>query len=262
MHRLLLAALAAALALLAGAADARSLAEVSQAGVIRVGVNPNFPPMSSYGRTNQFEGFDVDVASEIARALGVKVQLVPTATAQRIPFLTAGRVDLALGALTITPERAQVVDFTLPLHTETMSVLLTDRVRATSWRELDRPEVTLVNMRGNTSVALLKEKLPRAKLLLVDGNADTVRALAQGRADAMVENIDFFWRYTKAYPNVAWRRLPEPILTKTCGIGVEKGNATLRAAVDDVLRRLHGDGTVGRLWEKWYGMPMTVPVKL
>ena len=261
MLRLLWALLALPLFLSAPAQTA-TLQEIQQAGVIRIGVNPNFPPMSSFGATNQLEGFDVDVANAIGRALGVRVQLVPTATAQRIPFLTAGRVDLALGALTITPERAQVIDFTVPLHTETMSVLLTDRVRAASWRELDRGDITLVNMRGNTSVALLKEKLPRAKVLLVDGNADTVRALAQGRADAMVENIDFFWRYTKAHPNVRWRRLPEPILTKTCGIGVGKGNAALLAAVNDALRKLHTDGTVGRLWEKWYGMTMTVPVKL
>ncbi len=117
-------------------------------------------------------------------------------------------------------------------------------------------------MRGNTSVALLKEKVPRAKLLLVDGNADTVRAMAQGRADAMIENIDFFWRYTKAFPNVKWRRLPESILTKECGIGVAKGNETLRAALDAELRKLHAAGTIGTLWEKWYGVPMTVPVKL
>lgn len=262
MRRLLLSCLALTLALLPDLSSARPLGDIRASGVLRVGVNPNFPPMSAYGTTNQLEGFDVDVATAIARALGVKVQLVPTATAQRIPFLTAGRIDISLGALTITPERAQVIDFTVPLHTETMSVLLTDKIGAKSWRELNRSDVTLVNMRGNTSVALLKEKLPNAKVLLVDGNADTVRALAQGRADAMVENIDFFWRYTKAHPNVRWRRLPEPILTKTCGIGVRKGNGTLLVAVDDALRKLHTDGTIDRLWQKWYGVPMTVPVKL
>jgi polar amino acid transport system substrate-binding protein len=259
---MLIAVLAVCLGFASASVDARTLAEVRQAGTLRVGVNPNFPPMSSYGKSNKLEGFDVDMANEIGRALGVKVELVPTPTAQRIPFLTAGRIDISLGALTITPERQQVVDFTVPLHTETMSVLTTSKVQANSWRDLNRPEVTLVNMRGNTSVALLKEKLPRAKVLLVDGNPDTVRALAQGRADAMVENIDFFWRFTKSHPNVQWRRIPEPILTKSCGIGVRKGNPTLRTAVDDVLRKLHADGTVGRTWEKWYGMPMTVPVKL
>lgn len=264
MLRVLIAilALAAVLAGCSAEVETRALDQIRQSGTLRVGVNPNFPPMSSYGQGNELEGFDVDVAREIGRALGVQVELVPTPTAQRIPFLTAGRIDLSLGALTITPERQQVVDFTVPLHTETMSVLTTDAVQAESWRDLDRPEVTLVNMRGNTSVALLQQKLPRAKVLLVDGNPDTVRALAQGRADALVENIDFFWRFTANHPGVNWRRLPEPIITKSCGIGVRKGNETVRAAVDGVLRKLHADGTVGRLWEKWYGIPMTVPVQL
>ncbi len=56
-----------------------------------------------------------------------------------------------------------------------MGVLTTDKVDAQNWKELDRPDITLVNMRGNRSVTLLEEELPEAKKLLVDGNADTVR---------------------------------------------------------------------------------------
>lgn len=240
----------------------RTLETVRQDGTLRVGVNPNFPPMSSYGASNQLEGFDVDVANRIGEALGVKVQIVPTEAAQRVPFLTSGRIDLSLGALTITPERQQLIDYTVPLHTEAMSVLTTDRLQVESWQQLDSPDVTLVNMRGNLSVQVLKEKLPKAKVLLVDGNADTVRALAQGRADALVENIDFFMNFTKNYPDVKWRTLPDHFFVAQCGIGVAKGNDSLRTAVDALLRQWHADGTIATLWQKWYGAPMAVPVTL
>ncbi len=253
----------AALALCAVAAQAqmRSLDEIVRDGTIRVGVNPNFPPMSSYGRTNEIEGFDVDVARRIAELLDVKVKLVPTATAQRVAFLTSGRIDIALGALTRTPARARLIDFTAPLHTESMSVLTTDRIDAESWRDLDSSDITLVNMRGNLSVELLKDKLPNAKVLLVDGNADTVRALAQGRADALVENTDLFMNFTRTYRNVNWRVLDESIYVAYCGIGLAKGNSDLRHFLNIVLYDLHTSGFVNERWEHWFGAPMSVPVE-
>lgn len=241
-------------------AAVRTLDAIVTSGTLRVGVNPNFPPMSSYGMTNEIEGFDIDVAGQIAEQLDVKLELVPTATAQRVAFLSSGRIDIALGALTRTPARARLIDFTVPLHTEAMSVLTTDRSDAKSWRDLNDPSVTLVNMRGNLSVQLLKDRLPKAKTLLVDGNADTVRALAQGRADAMVENIDFFIKFTETYRNVTWRRLDDLIYISYCGIGLARGNDDLRNFLNILLFDLHSSGYVNKRWEHWFGAPMTVPV--
>lgn len=242
-------------------AQVRNLSDIQESGTLRVGVNPNFPPMSSYGMTNQLEGFDVDIARRIAEQLNVKLRLVPTAAQHRVTFLSSGRIDLALGALTETPARAELIDFTVPLHTEAMSVLTTDRLEIDSWRELNTPEITLVNMRGNLSVELLKERLPKAKTLLVDGNADTVRALAQGRADALVENIDLFLKFTETYRNVEWRRLDDVLYVANCGIGLAQGNADLKQFLDTLLLELHASGYVNERWEHWFGAPMTVPVE-
>jgi polar amino acid transport system substrate-binding protein len=264
MRRILSAVTALCLCLAATLSQAqqRDLEAIKADGTLRVGVNANLPPLSSYSRTNQLEGFDIDVANAIAERLGVKVQLVPTETSNRVPFLTSGRIDIALGALTNTPERAAVIDFSLPLHTETMSVLTTDKIAATSWQELNSPNITLVNMRGNWSVPVLAEKLPQAKVLLVDSNADSVRALAQGRADALVENIDFFIKFTNNYRRVKWRTLDEPISASECGVGLAKGNDTLREAINTALRDLHQSGFINERWTHWFGGPMTSPVQL
>lgn len=263
MIRRLLAALltVVALALVAAVpAAARTIEEIRRSGEIRIGVNPNFPPMSSYGDDNQLNGFDVDVARALAAKLGVRLTLVPTEAAQRVPFLVSGRIDASMGALTINPERQALIDFTIPLHSEAMGVITTDRVKARRWEDLNRADITLVNMRGNQSVEVLREKLPLPQRLLVDGNADTIRAIAQGRADALVENTDFFLGFTRNYPGVAWRVLPDPIFAAWCGIGVAKGNAGLQAAIDALLLQFHRDGTVARLWRKHYGADMSVPV--
>ena len=254
----LLLALFALLA--AGPACARSLDEIVGDGTIRIGVNPNFPPMSSFGMTNQLEGFDVDVGRRIAEALGVDAEFVTTEAAQRVPFLVSGRIDIALGAMTRTPERAKLIAFTVPLHSESMGVITTDKISAESWKDLDREDITLVNMRGNLSVQLLKEKLPKPNVLLVDGNADTIRAIAQGRADALVENVDFFMSFTKNYRTVQWRVLDDPIFVSYCGIGIGKANKDLREYLNILLFDLHTSGEIDALWQQWYGAPMAVPV--
>ena len=239
---------------------ARDLDEIISDGTIRIGVNPNFPPMSSYSLTNQLEGFDIDIGNRIGKALAVDVQFVTTETAQRVPFLVSNRIDIALGALTRTPARAKLISYTLPLHTETMGVITTEKAGISSWKELDREDITLVNMRGNLSVSLLKERLPKPGVLLVDGNADAIRAIAQGRADALVENVDFFLRFTKNYPNVRWQVLDDPIHVAWCAIGLGKGNYALRDFLNVLLYDLHSSGFIDKAWRNWYGTPMAAPL--
>jgi len=240
--------------------DARTLDQIIKDGTIRIGVNPNFPPMSSFSMTNQLEGFDIDIGNVIAEALGVKVEFVTTATAQRVPFLISNRIDIALGAITRTPKRAKVISFTVPLHSEAMGVITTDKIDVSSWTELNNEDITLVNMRGNLSVEILQDKLPKPKVLLVDGNADTIRAIAQGRADALIENVDFFLHFTKNYRNVTWRVLNDTIFVAYCGIGVSMGNDELRNYLNVLLYDLHSSGVINETWMKWYGTPMVVPI--
>ena len=242
-------------------AEALTLDEIIKDGTIRIGVNPNFPPMSSFGMTNQLEGFDIDIGNTIAEALGINVDFVTTESAQRVPFLISNRIDIALGAMTRTPNRAKLIGYTVPLHSEAMGVITTDKLDISTWQDLNREDITLVNMRGNLSVDILKDKLPKPKTLLVDGNADTIRAIAQGRADALVENVDFFLKFTTNYRNVKWRVLDDPIFVAYCGIGVGKSNKELRDFLNILLYDLHSSGVINETWQKWFGAPMAIPIK-
>ena len=135
-----------------GVSQARGLNEIIESKTIRIGVNPNFPPMSSYGSTNEFEGFDIDIGNKIAAALGVEAKFVPTETPQRVPFLVSDKIDISLGALTRTTARSLLISYTAPLHTEAMAVLTTDKLDITKWKDLDDSKYTLANMRGNWTV--------------------------------------------------------------------------------------------------------------
>ena len=248
--------------LLAGtAADARSLDDIIQSGTIRIGINPNFPNMSVRNDAGEWVGFDIEIGKAIAEKLGVKPEWVPTETAQRVPFLVSDRIDISLGALTRNSERAKLIDYTVPLHTEVLAVLATDQIEGDKWQDFNKDSVTLANMRGNWTVGWTEENMPEANIELVDTLADTVRLVAQGRADAIVENIDFFLAFTKNYPDVNWRVVPEPIFVAYCAIGVAQGNDNLVEVLNILLYGLHSSGKVNELWEANYGAPMLVKVE-
>ena len=110
------------------------------------------------------------------------------------------------------------------------------------------------------TVNWIKENMPKAKLELVDTIADTVRLVGQGRADAIVENIDFFMAHTKNYPDTKWRIIEKPIFVAYCAIGVGKGNHSLTQVLNIALYDAHSSNYVNERWEQWYGAPMLVKV--
>lgn len=236
--------------------QARSLDDILADGKIRIGINPNFPNMSVRNSDGEWEGFDIEIGNALADAIGVEVEWVPTETPQRVPFLVSDRIDMSLGALTRNTERAKLIDYTVPLHTEVLAVLTTDNVEGDAWKEFDRDGMTLANMRGNWTVDWIGENMPAVEVELVDTLADTVRLVAQGRADAIVENIDFFMAFTENYPDVNWRVVDDPIFVAYCAIGVSQGNENLTEVLNIALYNLHSSGTVNATWEKHYGAPM------
>jgi polar amino acid transport system substrate-binding protein len=106
-------AASAVVALLPGRpAHADVLANIQKAGVIRVAIPNDFPPFGSLGPDLKLQGYDIDMANLVAKELGVKAELVPVTSTNRIPFLTTGKVDIVISSLGKNAERAKVIDFT------------------------------------------------------------------------------------------------------------------------------------------------------
>ena len=263
--RKILAAAAAALgvmAALAGSpATARSLDDIIKSGTIRVGVNPTLPPLGKYDDKNEIAGFDVDFAGEIAKALGVKLEIVPVNSPDRIPFVTSGKVDAVLGGMTRNTERAKVIDFSVPVYTEALGVLTLQDKPFANWQDLDKPEVTLVEVRGTTPVTFIQEHIKNAKVLLLDNYPDVIRALAQGRGDAMIDVVDYVGDFMNQYP-VKWKVLKEPIDVDYDGIGVAKDSTGLKDWLNVAVFSLHRSGKTAELWKKWFGIDMLFPVPI
>jgi polar amino acid transport system substrate-binding protein len=237
-------------------AQAKSLDDILKAGEIRVGINPTLPPLGIYNEKNEIDGFDKDFAEVVAKKLGVKLKIVKVGSPDRIPFVAADKIDFVMGAMTRTSDRAKIIDFTKPVHTEVLGVLTSDRNSYKDYKEFNRKDITLVQVRGTTPVPFIEKNLPDAKVLLLDNYPDLIRAIAQGRGDATIDVIDFIWRHTKAHKNINWRVVEAPVKVYFCCLGVAKGNYTLRDWLNVALFDLHRDGTIDTLWEKWFEGPM------
>lgn len=238
------------------ASQARTLDQVLESKKLVIGINPNFPPLGIYNEQNEIDGFDVEVSRKIAEILGVKLEIVPVGSPDRIPFIISDKIDAVMGAMTRTDERAKVIDFTVPVHTEVLGVLTLEDKPFQDWMDLNDPSVTMVEVRGATPVKLVQEQLPKAQLLLLDNYPDAVRALAQGRGDAMIDVLDFMREHTDKHSNVKWHMMQNPIDIYYCGIGVQKGNTTLASRLNEIIKDLHIDGFIDQKWEKWFAGPM------
>ena len=108
--KMLVAALVTSGLLVAGPAQA-DLSEILEAGTVKIAIPENFPPFGSLGAEGEYVGYDVDVAKLIGKDLGVKVELVPVTSKQRIPFLETGKVDLVISSMGANPGRAKSIWF-------------------------------------------------------------------------------------------------------------------------------------------------------
>ena len=242
------------------AAEAHSLDEILSAKKIVVGINPNLPPLGRFDDKNQIEGFDVDIANKLAAMLGVDVSVVQVNSADRVPYLATGKADIVLGALTRTPDRAKVIDFSVPLQTEAISALTLASKPYTTMDDLNSADVHLVEVRGTTPVEFVKSHLPKAQVTLVDNYPDAVKSLFQGRGDAIVDVVDYIGQYAKNYPT------PSKVITDKNAevdydcIGIARGNDALRMWVNTALFQLQTTGFVATTYKKWFGIDMVYPV--
>ena len=118
-------------------------------------------------------------------------------------------------------------------------------------------------MRSAWTIDWAKENLPKAKMEIVDSSADAVRAIAQGRANALVEMLDFFTAFTKNHSDVKWVVLDDKIDVGWDCLGVQKGNYALRDVLNITLFKLQSSGFVDEAWRKAFGSDplMKVPAQ-
>ena len=165
-----------------GADGYRTLDEIKESGTINIGVFSDKNPFGYVDENGEYQGYDVYFAERLAKDLGVDVEYVSTEAASRVEYLETGKVDIILANFTVTPERAESVDFALPYMKVALGVVSPDDALITSAEELSGK--TLIVTKGTTAETYFTENYPDVNLLKFDQYTEAYNALLDGRGDA------------------------------------------------------------------------------
>ncbi|CAN7640422.1 transporter substrate-binding domain-containing protein [Caballeronia sp. 15715] len=242
-----------AFALIPLTAQADALDNVTKAGVLKVAVPEDYPPFGAVGADMQPQGYDIDMAALLAKSLGVKLELVPVNSANRVPYLTTNKVDLVISSLGKTPDREKVMDFSAPYAPYFQGVFGPANVKVTGPADLTGKTVGAT--RGALEEIALTQMAPNATIKRFEDNNATIQAFLSGQVDLIAAgNIVAAAILSKNPP-----RRPEPkfiIKNSPCFVGMNKNEPRLLAKVDAAIAQSKKDGSLEAMSEKWFKAPL------
>ncbi len=240
-----------------------ALEEIIGKGVLRVGVNPLFKPFSFQGEKDRRQGVDIDIATLLARELGVRLELVvPRSFSDLIPMLTQGRIDLIMAGMSITFDRAKVVDFTDPYFDTGLSILLNKVASARLGiatadnyealvGELRRTgrmgELRIAVTRGKAPEQVVPRYFPGAVIRPYASNEEAAAATLRGEADIMVHDEIFLKVWLRENARDARYRLvvlDPPFKPDYYGMAVRKGNQELLNLLNTFILELRANSQI------------------
>lgn len=224
-----------------GSADAgsdklyRTVDEIKESGKIDIGVFSDKNPFGYVDNNGEYQGYDVYFAKRIAEDLGVELNLVSVEAANRVEYLTTGKVDIILANFTVTAERAEKVDFALPYMKVALGVVSPDSAVITSADDLAGKKLIVV--KGTTAEQFFTENYPDTELVKFDEYNEAYSALQDGRGDAFsTDNTEVLaWAMQNPGFTVGIESLGS---LDTIAPAVTKGNESLLNWLNDEIKGL------------------------
>jgi ABC-type amino acid transport substrate-binding protein len=254
-----IAALTLALVSLLGIAQAQQTEDlikaIKDAGVLRAAMAESLPMQFKNPQTGQWEGYNVDMANDLAEVLGVKLEVVDATWQTLIPGLMANKYDVIMVDMWATPERAQTVVFTDPYNVYGWSVLVRDDLKAETWEDLDKEGVLISVLSGTADEQTAKRFFPKATVRgLVSENVNAPRLeLASGRADAHVTDLLNIKIFMAQNPQAKVRILQEDRVMSPTGLAyaIRPGDYHFLNFLNTWISAWRESGKADDLKKKW-----------
>ena len=211
----------------------RTLDEIKTAGTVNIGVFSDKNPFGYVDENGDYQGYDVYFANRIGQDLGVEVKFVSTEAANRIEYLQTGKVDIILANFTVTPQRAEEVDFALPYMNVALGVVSPDANVITDLSQLGEGDAVIV-ISGTTAETYLAENHPEITLQKYDTYANAKNALENGNGVAWANDNTEVIAYALQNPGYTVG-IPTLGSQDTIAPAVSKGNTTLLDWLNDEI---------------------------
>ena len=243
---------ALAWAFVAPAAHAQStLDDVIKRGTLIVGISLGTPP---YGITNaqmEPDGYDVGVAKLLARELGVKLQIIDTVAANRIPSLTANKADIVISSFSITSERAKTIAFTNTVYVDQQVAVAPEATTLTKIADLKGKRVGVTRASTN-DIAATKQAPEGTTIQRYDDDASTSQAMLAGQVDAIVTSRALAVAIRDRNP--AMKLAVKFVVSQApMAIGLRRGDPDMLHWLNTAIFMLWTTRELQALQEKWFG---------
>ncbi|MCL1833297.1 MAG: amino acid ABC transporter substrate-binding protein [Leptospirales bacterium] len=232
-----------------------SLEQIKAKGFFIVGLDDQFPPMGFRGQDNkEVVGFDIDLAKETAKKLGIEVKFQAVAWNGIISSLNKGDIDVVWNGMTINEERKKNIEFSKPYLNNRQIVMVLADSAITTIEMLKGKTVGL--QQGSTSEIALKNKPDIEKSLKetrqYDDNNKALMDLSAKRIDAVVVD-EIVGRWSMAKKPGVYKVLAEDMGTELYGVGIRKDDLTFKDALDKALDEVKKDKAGADISKKWFG---------
>ncbi|MCZ2840052.1 glutamate ABC transporter substrate-binding protein [Modestobacter sp. VKM Ac-2985] len=232
-----------------------TMAEIVEAGELRVGTKIDQPGFGLANTAGEPEGFDVEMAKLVAAEMGLsedQITFTETVSANREPFLQEDRVDMVAATYTINDARKEVIDFAGPYYVAGQDIM----VAAGNPEGIEGPEdlagTTVCSVEGSTPAETIRTEYPEAELVLYDVYSKCADDLRNGNVQAVTTDNVILTSFVAGDPE-SFELVGNPFTEEPYGIGVQKGADDFREFINDVLTESFEDGTWADAWDQTAG---------
>ncbi|MGF1723527.1 transporter substrate-binding domain-containing protein [Photobacterium nomapromontoriensis] len=249
----LLAVITLTLSTTAISAQNNTLDVIKERGTLRVGLS-TFVPWAMRDKQGELVGYEVDVARRLAKDAGLKVEFIPTAWDGIIPALLAGKFDVIIGGMSITPERNMSVLFTTPYAHSGVQLAANKDLSAgkTSIADYNKRSVTLAVRRGAFTVQTAKKYFPKAKLRQFDDEAQAFQEVLNGNANAVLASSPKPEQMTLQYSDKLFVPFSERLSRGSEAFAIRQGDFNLLNFFNNWILLRTEDGWLKARHDYWF----------
>lgn len=233
---------------------ADTLAEIQKRGVLRVGMEPGYMPFELTNKKGDIIGFDVDMAKRMAKAMGVKLELVSTAWDGIIPALLTDKFDVIMSGMTLTQERNLTVNFASPYILIGQSILLkkelADSVK--SYKDLNDAKFTVASKLGTTGEQATKRMIGKAKYISYETEQEGVMELVNGKIDAFIYDLPFNSIAVGQKGAGKIVHLDDPFTKEPLAWAIKRGDVDFLNWLNNFMAQVKYDGVYDKIYKKWF----------